>query len=383
MSRFSAEEYGRRLGVVRDAMTGRDLDTLVVVGAENIHYLTGLDCQGFFALNALVVPYQGTPLLVTRAMEHPTVAALTTGCAHLPYTDAEEPTDGVVRAIWEVSGAGGRIGVEQDLMALPPAVWDELRARFVDRELVDGSGVVAQARLVPSAAEVACTREAAATTSAAMQAGIDAVRSGVSEREVAAAVYQAMILAGSEYPGFVPLVRSRDRLLQEHVTWGDQVLGDGDALFLELSGCVARYHAPMTRMVYVGDPPAGTERAAEIAVAGLYAVRDALVPGTPAEKVYEAWQHVIDEGLGHDRYRRHHCGYLVGIGYPPSWVGGARVVGLRPGSDLVVREGMAFHVLSWLMGQDPADFVVSDTVLVTPSGGEILTSASREPLVAT
>src|SRR5690606_35195202 len=144
-------------------MAERELNALVVVGPENIHYLTGLDCQGFFALNALVVPSEGTPLLVTRAMEHPTVAAQTTGCAHLPYTDVEEPADGVVRAIFEVTGAGDRIGVEQDLMALPPAVWEVLRASFVDRALVDGSGVVERARMTPSKEEVACIRAAAAT----------------------------------------------------------------------------------------------------------------------------------------------------------------------------------------------------------------------------
>src|SRR5690606_28679794 len=182
--------------------------------------------------------------------------------------------------------------------------WEVLRASFVDRALVDGSGVVERARMTPSKEEVACIRAAAATTSAAMRAGVQAVTAGATERQVAAAVYEAMILAGSEYPGFVPLVRSRDRLLLEHVTWGDTAVGPGDAMFLELSGCVARYHAPMTRMVYVGDPPPGTDRAGEIAVAGLYAVRDALLPGTSAEKVYEEWQRVVDEGLGHDRYRR-------------------------------------------------------------------------------
>ncbi|MQA01704.1 MAG: M24 family metallopeptidase [Streptosporangiales bacterium] len=381
MARFPVEEYGRRLDLVRQTMVERGLAAQVVVGAENIHYLTALDCQGFFALNALVVPAVGTPMLVTRAMEHPTVAAQAVGCAHLPYTDVETPADGLVRAVFEVTDAGDQIGVERDLNALPPLVWDTLRARLVDRDLVDGSGVVEAARLVPSAAEVACARQAAATTSAAMRAGIETVKEGASERDVAAAVYQAMITAGSDYPGFVPLIRTRDRLLQEHVTWSDRILHSGDALFLELSGCVGRYHAPMTRMVYVGEPPAGTERAGEIAVAGLHAVRDAMRPGVSGEAVYEAWQQVVDEGLGHDRYRRHHCGYLVGLGFPPSWVGGSRVKGLRPGSELVLAEGMTFHVLSWLLGQDPADFVVSDTVLVTASGGEILTEADREPIV--
>jgi len=42
---------------------------------------------------------------------------------------------------------------------------------------------------------------------------------------------------------------------------------------------------------------------------------------------------------------------------------------------------MVFHVLSWLLGQRPADYVVSDPVLVTPDRGELLTATAREPLV--
>jgi Xaa-Pro dipeptidase len=380
VARFDAAEYGRRLARVRDVMAERSLSALVVTGPENIHYLSGLDCQGFFALNALVVPASGTPLLVTRAMEHPTVAAQVVGCVHLPYTDLEEPAVALARTVREVCGVGDDVGVCRDLAALPPAAWDELRAALTGRNVVDGSGIVESVRWMPSPDEVMYVKQAAVASSAAMRAGMAAVKEGATERDVAAEVYRAMILAGSEYPGFVPLVRSRTKLLQEHVTWGDERLGPGDALFLELSGCVARYHAPMTRMVYVDSMPPGTEEAARIALAGREAVREALRPGVSAASVYEAWQRVIDDGLGHDRYRRHHCGYLVGLGYPPSWVGGSRVVGLRPGNDMPLRDGMAFHVLSWLFGQDPADYVVSDTMLVTPDGGEILTSAPAGPV---
>jgi Xaa-Pro aminopeptidase len=112
-------------------------------------------------------------------------------------------------------------------------------------------------------------------------------------------------------------------------------------------------------------------------------VAGALVPGTPAGEVYSAWQRVVDEGLGHDRYRRHHCGYQIGIGFPPSWVGGPHVVGLRSDSTWQVRAGMTFHVLSWLLDQEPADFVLSDTVLVTDDGGQLLTTVPRQPIVIT
>src|SRR3546814_1557695 len=96
------------------------------------------------------------------------------------------------------------------------------------------------------------------------------------------------------------------------------------------------------------------------------------LPGRRARDVYAAWQSVVDAaGLAH--YRRHHCGYMVGIGVPPSWTGGNTVTGLRHDSDLLIEEGMGFHVLSWLMGAGRGDYFLSNTVLLTAGGPEVLT----------
>jgi Xaa-Pro dipeptidase len=151
-------------------------------------------------------------------------------------------------------------------------------------------------------------------------------------------------------------------------------------VFLELSGCVKRYHAPMGRLVFLGPPPASDRTMAKVCLAAFDAVLEALRPGARAREVYAAWQCVVDgAGLGH--YRRHHCGYLVGIGFPPSWTGGNRVTGLRHDSDLAIQAGMAFHILSWLMGTGQGDHFVSDTVLLTDHGPEVLTTAPRDLLV--
>jgi Xaa-Pro dipeptidase len=271
-------------------------------------------------------------------------------------------------------------------MSLPVSVWEPLQSILTSVHFDDASGLVARLRQVKSPAEITLVRRAAQASSRAMEAGLAAVKDGVPQHEVVAAVYAEMILAAKEYPAMAPLIRSRDTLLQEHVGWDDQPVTPGDALFFELSASVGRYHAPLTRMAYLGEPPPGTEVAAAIATSGLEAVRDALRPGARATDVYDAWQAVVDEGLGHSDYRRHHCGYVVGIGFPPTWTGGAGVVGLRRGSDLEIREGMTFHVLSWLLDQEPADYVLSDTMLsdtmlVTADGGEILTTTRRDPIV--
>ncbi len=380
-STFDRQEYATRLERTRELMRERDIAMLCLVGPENIYYLTGLDHQGYFAFTLLAVPLEAEPRLVTREMEGPTVATQVPWVVHESFRDGTDPGVTAARVVRDLVEGGAEVAVELASMYLPVTVWESMRAGLAGLRCRDGSGLVDSLREVKSPAEVAAVRRAAEVSDAAMQAGIAASRPGVNERDVAAAIYDAMIRVGGDYPGFVPLVRSRERLPQEHVTWRDHVVLAGGALFVELSGAVARYHAPLTRMVYLGAPPAGTAEAAAIALDGLEAVRDSLRPGALAREVYAAWQAVVDDGLGHARYRRHHCGYLTGIGFPPSWVGGSSVVGLRHDSDLVIRENMVCHVLSWLLGQEPADYVVSDTVIVTATGGELLTRTDRGPLV--
>lgn len=380
-ARFGADEFAARVSRTREQMARRGLSALVLVSPENIYYLTGLDHQGHFAFTMLVLPLDGEPVLVARAMEATTIAAQVPQCRHLPFADYEDPANAAAQAILSVAAGGSTIGVERSSMCFPLSIWEPLREKLGNIVLSDGSGIVEHLRQVKSPAEIEHVRRAAAASSRAMEAGIDATCAGASQKEVAAAVYREMMLAGSEYPGFAPLIRSRDLLLHEHATWRQTPIGFGDAVFLELSASAARYHAPLTRMAYVGEAPEGTERAAGIATAGLEAVRAALVPGALNGEVYAAWQNIMDKGLGHSSYRRHHCGYAVGIGYPPSWVGGAGVAGLRAGGTTEIQTGMTFHVLSWILDQEPADYVVSDTILVTPEGGEILTTTTREPII--
>jgi Xaa-Pro dipeptidase len=226
--------------------------------------------------------------------------------------------------------------------------------------------------MVKSPAEQALMRAAATVSDAGAAAAIEAIVGGASERHVAAECERAMIEAGGTFPGFGPFIRSTRRLGEEHTTWTGERFGKGDAVFLELTGCVARYHAPLGRLIHVGHATKETYEMAALTTDAFAAVIDAMREGTLFRDVYAAWQGVVDRaGLAH--YRRHHCGYVVGIGVPPSWTGGNKVTGLRRDSDIVLKTGMSFHILSWLMGTGRGDFFMSNAVLLGPSGAEVLT----------
>ena len=120
--------------------------------------------------------------------------------------------------------------------------------------------------------------------------------------------------------------------------------------------------------------------AAALAIRGMGAICDAIRPGARAGDAYAAWREVA-RAHGLSDYERHHCGYLVGIGFPPSWTGGSMVTALAPGSERELKAGMAFHAHSWFTDTDCADYFISNTVLLTDKGCEVLTGRIPETLI--
>jgi Xaa-Pro dipeptidase len=369
---FDDAEYDSRLAAVRREMAARDVDLILLSAPENIFYLTGLDDWGYFAPVMLVLPAEGEMVVATRVNKQETIASQVTTARFEGHTDSETLADAVARALASDRSVPGRIGLEMWSWGLPHGLARALEAAFAAVDWIDVTGLVDSVRHVKSAAEQDYMRAAARITDSATSVALAAVGEGVSEAEIAAAYQEAMIEAGSDFPGFGPFVRSSTRLGHEHSTWSDRRLQAGDPVLFELSGCVARYHAPVGRLVYVGRAPDQAHAMADLARNAFEAASAAMRHGALAREVYAAWQAAVDNaGLSH--YRRHHCGYMVGIGVPPSWIGGVKPVGLRHDSDLVLQTGMTFHVHSWLVGTGRADFFLSNTVLVGDAGPEVLT----------
>ncbi|WFP74549.1 Xaa-Pro peptidase family protein [Mesorhizobium sp. WSM4906] len=376
---FSEAEIAGRLSKVRKTLAERGLDAAVFASPENTFYLTGLDHWGYFAPHLLIVPLDRQPVLVTRSMEKVTIENQVKAAEFRGHTDSETAADLAARVLSELGLTGKRIGLEHWTSGLSHGLALKLEAQ-ADAKWSDVSGLVDGMRRVKSAEEQALMRRAAKVTDAAAQAAIAAVGDGAAEQEVAAQCVAAMARAGGHAPGFGPFIRPAARLGEEHTTWGDGVYRRGEPVFVELSGCVSRYHAPLGRLIRIGTIKDEDAAMAEVTAKAFNAVVKTLRPGARAREVYAAWQSVADEaGLSH--YRRHHCGYLVGIGQPPSWTGGNSVTGLRHDSDLEIETGMSFHILSWLMGTGRGDDFISNTVLLTETGAEVLTRTPTGPIV--
>jgi len=422
---FPPAEYERRIDKVRALMAQQGLAGLLISSPENIYYLCGLDHMGYFAYQALIVPIEGQILLVTRAMERATVRDQVPSLRHIGYSDGgaappqrDESVDVVFSTLssegrveglqpWEMSlgmqtrepetpalqvsapvaatiealrQAGlseERLGFEQASTFLPVKVAENLVQSTPKARWQDASGLVDNCRFVQSPLELQRTRQAAAISDSMMLAAIAAAGPNQRTSDVMAAIYDTMFRRGGTYPGFVPLVRTTRTLQHEHGTWQGDRLKRRDLLFLEMAGCVRRYHAPIGRLVFIGSPPRQAQKMLEICRDAIEHAAQCIRPGVEAGSVYEAWQARLD-AHGLPAYTRHHCGYAVGIGYPPSWSGSGVPIGLRAGSKMKLQTGMVFHLMSWLLRTGKGDSFLSDTVVVTKDGFEWLTNVGRQ-----
>lgn len=375
---FTDAELDRRLAATRQIMDARGLDLIFLSAPEHVFYLTGLDHWGYFAPHVLIVPAAGDLTLVTRAMEHVAIRNQVRNASFVGHSDTETAADVLIRLLKDhVSGKS--IGIESASAGMSLAMGQTLQAGLAGARWIDITGVLDEMRLVKSIEEQGFMRRAAAAADAGTQAAIAAVHDGANEADVAADCLAAMTRAGGTPPGFGPFLRPWHRMAEEHTTWGEGQ--HKDAVFLEIAGCVARYNAPMGRLVNIGSISDEDAAMAEICGRAFDAALNALTVGALAQDVYNGWQSVVD-AAGMPEYRRHHCGYLVGIGFPPSWTGGPRVTGLRHDSTREMQAGMTFHLMSWFTETGRGNYFISNTVLLGADGAEVLTKTPHGPHVS-
>ena len=375
---FSDDELSRRLAATRQEMAIRGLDLVLLSAPEHVFYLTGWDHWGYFAPHVLIVAAEGELVLVTRAMEHVAIRNQVRNATFIGHSDSESAADVVVKHLKGAS-SGKTIGLEAASAGLSYAMGQALKQGIDGASWVDITGMLDEMRLVKSTEEQRFMKSAAVASDAGTQAAINAIHDGAKEADVAAECLAAMTRAGGTPPGFGPFLRPSHRMAEEHTTWGE---GEHhEAVFLEIAGCVARYNAPMGRLVNIGRISDEDAEMANICGEAFDATLRALKVGARAKDVYNGWQSVVD-GAGMHEYRRHHCGYLVGIGFPPAWTGGPRVTGLRHDSDREMREGMTFHLMSWFTETGRGNYFISNTVLLGADGAEVLTTTPYGPHIA-
>ncbi|REJ82139.1 MAG: aminopeptidase P family protein [Acidobacteria bacterium] len=368
---FPPEEYERRLHELRERMQRRLLDAVVISDPENLMYLTDYQTTGYSFFQALVVPLESDPFMVTRRLEETNVHARTWVELTRPYPDTGDAIQMLVESLREFGLLGGAIGYERNSYFFAAYHQDALHSAIAASpgrgRLSDCFGIVEEGRVRKSKPELDLMARAAKATEAGMSAGIEACAAGVTENEIGAAISAAMFRAGGEPPAVMPYVTSGPRSMIGHATWEGREVRPGEHVFLEVGGCVRRYHTAMMRTVALCDPTPSLEKAQARMKTALAEVHRTLRPGLTVSDADNLVRNIItDNDVGASLITR--SGYSIGIAFPPSWDEGY-IISLKQGDSRVLEEGMTFHIIPWMWAVDGDKTVgISDTIAITANG---------------
>lgn len=380
---FSADEYGSRVAKTQALMQERGLDQLVVADPANLYYLTGYDCWSFYTPQMLVVPASGDAIFFTREVDAPG-AVLTTRLGedqvlafperYVHQADCH-PMDWIAGAMCDRGLSRGTIGVELESNFYTVRSHEALVAGLPDVTVVDDRNLVNWVRSVKSDAEIEKMRVAGQIVERVMTTALELIEPGVRQCDVVAEIVATQIKgladAGGDYTAIPPMIPTGAGTGVPHLTWSDAPFNAGEAAVLELAGCHQRYHAPLARTLFLGEPPSRLSDTAEIVAEGMDAALAAVRPGSRCEDVEAAWREVITR---HGLSKAGRIGYSIGVGYPPDW--GERTMSLRPGDCTVLEPNMTFHMIlgMWLDGWG---YELSEPVVVTGNGAETLSNVPR------
>ena len=382
---FDDAEYLQRLERTKASMRAQGIDLLLVASPANQFYLTGYDGWSFYTPQMVAVHLdEDRPFWFGRKMD--AVGARFT--VYMPEKDIVEYPDSYVASkerhpmqyLAELLKSRGwsraRIGVEMDDYYYTARWHQILTTSLPDARFDDAFLLVNWVRLKKSDAEVRYMMEAGKLAAAGMQAAIDHAAVGVRQCDVMGELYRATVGGtpeiGGTFPCKPPNAMVGELCSAPHLSWTDAPLQPDEMFYIEMGGTRHRYHAPLSRCVYLGTPPKDMAHLAAVVAEGLNAVLDKVKPGVALEELETVWKQVIAR---HGIEKDSRIGYPVGIGYPPTW--GELTCSLRAGDKTVMEENMTFHCIPALWLQK-FGLVISESFVVTASGAKTFADFPRQ-----
>ncbi len=383
---FSPQEYASRLAKVRTKMASLSLDVLIVNDPSNMAWLTGYNAWSFYTPQAVVIGPSGDPLWFGRDMDvncaKRTVYMSSDNIVGYPDRYVMNPPHHAMQYLateilplrqWD----SGNIGVEMDNYYFSHTAFAALQSSCHQSQLLDATGLVNGCRAIKSSQEIEYMKIAARIAENIHSAAFDMIEPGLPKNRLVAEIYRVALNGHEEhfgdYPAIVPMLSSGADSSAPHLTWDGTPFENNQCSFFELAGCHKRYHCPLSRSIYLGEPSAQYLRAEEALNAGLEAGLAVAKPGNTCADIANALNQTLAT-YGFDRGGAR-CGYPIGLSYPPDW--GERSMSLRDSDHTVLEPGMTFHFMPglWL---DDWGMETTESIVITQTGFDTLCDYLRQ-----
>lgn len=356
-------DYSGRQRKTIESMHDEKLDALLVTHLPNIRYLCGFTgSAGVLACSAGKWVFITDGRYTTQAREE--VKGARVLIAKGPALAAA--------AKWLQTAKAAAVGIEAEHMVVSmSSALKKMLPRTV--RLRETRGLVERLRTLKEPEEIDRIREAVVLGAGLLEAAARALRHGVAETAVAAEIEYAARQAGASGMSFDTIVASGPRSAMPHArASGAEIVRNGFVV-MDFGVILAGYCSDMTRTAYVGRVSKRERAMYEAVREAQQAAIDAVRGGIEAGRVDAAARKVLTRaGLG--KYFTHSTGHGVGleIHESPRIARGALEV-LEPGMIITVEPGAYVPGVGGVR--------IEDMVLVTESGCEVLTPASKEMMV--
>jgi Xaa-Pro aminopeptidase len=272
----------------------------------------------------------------------------------------------------------GHLGLDEG--GLTPKTFQRITKTLRDAEILYGTNVFYEIRLVKTQEEIDRMRRAAEINVKAIESVCDAVKVGVSEKELweiwdsevrkegAHNVYPVIGGGGNSgltlSPGFKPSERPLEK--------GDVIRMDNDLIY-------KYYFSDVARSVVIGEPSEKVKKYYNALLAGHNKAEEAIKPGIKPYEIFNIAINTIRKS-GMPFYNRPHHGHGIGLEcYNP-------LMSISSVCNIPLEEGMTVNLEApyYAIGVDDGrsiGFNLENTILVTKSGHEILSKANKELLI--
>jgi Xaa-Pro aminopeptidase len=270
-------------------------------------------------------------------------------------------------ALYDLHLASAQVGlVGEDI--LPLAFFGELLDEAPDLDLCPDERLVARQRAIKSPAEQALLRRAAEIAGIGLRAAREAIRPGVTERQVCAAGTAAALAAGAD---FVRYLRVHSGPWSAWPSRWPQATGRavqaGEIVTLDIIGAYQGYGFDVLRSTVCGHPGPEARRLLDAALAATERAVDAARAGAAAEAVHRAGCQALKE-TGFGAHLPGFAGHGIGLET-------VEAPQLRPGAVERLEPGMALCIEPGVFIRDQAGACVEQEVIVTESGApEVITT---------
>ncbi len=390
MINFEISEYKERVQKVKLSMEEQGIEVLIITDAANMNYVSGYDASSYYVPQCVIVSTDiEEPFCIVR-LQDLYCASETTWISKeqiVAYPDKYlwEPQklhvmDFVCELLIEKGLHQKNIGVENDSYYFNAHFLHRLENKLPETKFIDATALVNWVRGQKSEKELEYMQIAARLVENAMYNAIQNIGIGVRENYVASEVYKDLIKGygayGGEAPSLSPIMPAGERTAGAHFSWTTEgKYKENQLVYMEMSGCYKRYHAPLTRTIYIGKAPKKIVETSKVVIEGLNETLSFIKPGVSCEEVEKVWQNTINK-YGLEKESR--MGYTVGLSYPPVWT--ENTAYFKPGEKTILKPNMTFHVMPgmWLDGYGVA---ITETIRVTENSCETITKFPRELII--